>query len=104
MKEFDIEKCTKYQLAITPEECRMDPDEVEVWINPIDDALDPNEQWDGSFGHKFEKFLIDKTGAELVEGLWSFDEGTFDDEEEFIREAKAYGFDVTIIHPEIADD
>ena len=103
MNNFDIEKCTKYDIDITPAEWRNYPDEEEAWINPVDDALEGEGQWDGPFGQKFEEFLIEMSGGELQEGLWAFDEGTFDDEEAFIREAKSRGFDVTIRHSNVED-
>ena len=95
MKEFDIEKCKKYEIAIMPEEDWGEPDEIEAWINPVDEALEGEGQWDGSFGSKFEDLLIEHGWGELQEGLWTCSVDDFD-EEELINEAKAQGFELTI--------
>lgn len=44
MAKFDIEKCKKYEIAIMPEEDWGEPDEIEAWINPVDDALEGEGQ------------------------------------------------------------
>lgn len=94
--KFNIEKCKKYEIAIMPEEDWGEPDEMEAWINPVDDALEGEGQWDGPFGSKFEDFLFEYGWGELQEGLWCCDADNFD-REEFIKEAKVRGFEITII-------
>lgn len=99
-KSFDIEKCTVYTIEIAPEEMLYEPGEGNAWINPVDEALDSDEQWDGSMRTKFTTFLDEMGWYELQEGLFGFDENNFD-KDKFVSEAKARGFTVKITHHNI---
>lgn len=107
-KEFDIEKCTKYEVAIMPEEANMCNDwleegEGEAWINPIDPALKGDCQWDGPMSEAFEDFLSEHGFGQLAEGDYCYDLATFD-EAQFVEDAKNAGFEVTIVQVDVAND